>query len=40
MIYAKDGSVIENDKIKIFRLYNGQIINKDENKINIYYIYR
>ncbi len=36
MIYAKDGSVIENDKIKIFRLYNGQIINKDENKINIF----
>ena len=36
MIYAKNGSIIENEKIKIFRLYDGQIINKDENKINIF----
>ncbi len=36
MIYAKNGSIIENDKKKVFKLYNGQVINKDENKINIF----
>mgnify|MGYP001208846045 CR=1 FL=1 len=36
MIYAKNGSIIDNEKIKIFRLYEGQVINKDENKINIF----
>ena len=35
MIYAKDGSIIENEK-KVFKLYKGQVINKDEDKINIF----
>ena len=36
MIYAKNGSIIENDKKKVFKLYDGQVINKDKNKINIF----
>ena len=36
MIYAKEGSIIENEKKKIFKLYDGQVINKDEDKINIF----
>ena len=34
MIYAKNGSILENDKRKIFKLFNGQVINKDKDKIN------
>ena len=36
MIYAKDGNIIDNEKIKIFKLYDGQVINKDDKKINIF----
>ena len=28
--------IIENEKKKIFKLYNGQVINKDETKINVF----
>ena len=34
MIYAKNGSILENDKRKVFKLFNGQVINKDKDKIN------
>ena len=34
MIYAKNGNIIENNK-KIFKLYEGKIINQEE-KINIF----
>ena len=36
MIYAKNGVIIDNDKIKIFKLSNGQVINKDKSKINVF----
>ena len=36
MIYAKNGSIIENNKKKVFRLFNGQVINKDQDKINLF----
>ena len=36
MIYAKNGSIIENEKKKVFKLYSGQVINKDKDKINIF----
>ena len=36
MIYAKDGNIVENNKKKIFRLYKGKVINKEESKINIF----
>ena len=35
MIYAKSGNVIDNDKVKIFKLSNGQVINKDQ-KVNVF----
>ncbi len=36
MIYAKSGSILEDDKRKVFKLFNGQVINKDKDKINIF----
>ena len=36
MIYAKDGSIIDNDKRKIFKLFQGQVINKEKKKINVF----
>ena len=36
MIYAKNGTVIDNDNIKIFKLFGGKVINKDKNKINVF----
>ena len=36
MIYAKNGNIVDNEKIKIFKLYDGQVINKDDKKINIF----
>ena len=36
MIYAKDGVIIDNGKIKIFKLSNGKVINKEKSKINIF----
>ncbi len=36
MIYSKDGTLISDNTRKIFRLYDGKVINKDESKINIF----
>ena len=36
IIYAKKGIILENEKKKVFKLYNGQVINKDKKKINIF----
>ena len=36
MINAKDGVLIDNDKNKIFRLFNGKIINLEGSKINTF----
>ena len=36
MIYAKNGILIDNDKKKIFRLYEGKVINNENSKINIF----
>ena len=35
-IYAKTGILIDNGTQKIFRLYNGKVINKDQDRINIF----
>jgi lipopolysaccharide export system permease protein len=35
-IYAKKGILIDNGTKKIFRLYNGRVINKDQDKINVF----
>ena len=34
MIYANNGVLISNNKQKIFRLFNGKVINKEKEKIN------
>jgi len=36
IVHAKNGLIIENDKKKIFKLYSGQVINKDDAKINVF----
>ena len=36
MIYAKNGIIFDNDQKKIFKLYDGQVINKDKSKINVF----
>ena len=36
MIYAKDGILIDDNKQKIFKLFNGKVINDDQNKINVF----
>ena len=36
MTYANSGEIIDIDKKKVFKLYNGSIINKKENKINVF----
>ena len=36
MIYAKSGEIIDNGSVKIFRLYDGRVINKDKEKINVF----
>ena len=33
MIYAKNGLIIDNDNKKVFRLYEGKVINKDKKKL-------
>ena len=35
-IYAKKGILIDNGTRKIFRLFDGKVINKDQDKINIF----
>ena len=34
--YAKNGLIIDNNNKKVFRLYNGKVINKDKKKINAF----
>ena len=34
MIYAKNGVLLDNDKQKVFRLYDGRILDKEKKKIN------
>ena len=36
MIYAKSGNLYNDDNSKIFKLFNGEVINKNENKINVF----
>ena len=36
MIYAKNGLIIDNKNKKVFRLYEGKVINKDKKKINTF----
>ena len=36
MVYAKSGLIIEDNKRKIFKLYDGQVINNDKDKINVF----
>ena len=36
MIYAKNGKIIDDTNIKIFKLYDGKVINKDKKKINVF----
>ena len=36
MIYAKKGIIIDNEKQKIFKLSDGNVINNDNDKINIF----
>lgn len=36
MIYAKNGILIDENQRKIFKLYNGQVINKEKAKINVF----
>ena len=37
MIYAKNGLIVtSNDKKKIFKLFNGKVINKEDTKINVF----
>ncbi len=36
MIYAKKGKIISQESKKIFRLFDGEVINKDESKINVF----
>ncbi len=36
MIYAKNGILIDENQRKIFKLYNGQVINKEKTKINVF----
>ena len=36
MIYAKNGTLIDNENKKIFRLYNGKILNLEKSKVNAF----
>ena len=36
MIYAKSGNLYDNDNNKFFILFDGEVINKNENKINVF----
>ncbi len=36
MVYAKTGTILEDQKRKIFKLYDGKVINKDKSKINVF----
>ena len=36
MIYAKNGTIIDNDNVKIFKLFGGKVINQDKKKVNVF----
>ena len=36
MIYAKSGILVDNEKKKIFKLFEGKVINNDKSKINVF----
>ena len=36
MIYAKNGQIINTPDQKIFRLFNGKVLNKEKLKVNIF----
>ena len=36
MIYAKSGNLYDDNNTKIFKLFNGEVINKNESKINVF----
>ena len=36
MTYASSGQIIDRNKEKVFKLFNGSVINKKENKINVF----
>ena len=36
MIYSKNGEILDSTKNKIFRLYDGKVINNEKQKINIF----
>ena len=36
MIYAKNGNIIDNEKRKVFKLLEGQVINKEKKRINVF----
>ena len=36
MIYAKNGKIIDNENLRVFKLFNGKVINKDKKKINVF----
>jgi len=36
IIYAKSGNLNDNNNTKIFKLFDGEVINKNENKINVF----
>ena len=36
MIYAKNGILVDNQKQKVFRLFDGKVINIEKSKINVF----
>ena len=36
MIYASKGVIVDEDDKKIFKLYSGEVINKDKSKVNVF----
>ena len=36
MIYAKNGKIIDNENVRVFKLFGGKVINKDKKKINVF----
>ena len=36
MIYAKSGILVDNEKKKIFKLFQGKVINNEKSKVNVF----
>ncbi len=36
MIYAKKGIIVDENNKKIFKLYSGEVLNKDKSKVNVF----